>query len=103
MLIFILAMLLNPDVQARAQAEIDSVVGTMRLPVFEDRPSLLYIEAVLRETLRWHPPVPLGKSPFPHISSFSNLPTNQASHTLRPARTSITAISFRKVCDSVAV
>lgn len=63
LLIFILAMLLNPDVQARAQAEIDSVIGTVRFPVFEDRPSLPYIEAVLRETLRWHPAVPLGKLP----------------------------------------
>ena len=55
-------MLLNPDVQVRAQAEIDLIVGTERLPVFEDRPSLPYIEAVLRETLRWHPVTPLGKS-----------------------------------------
>jgi hypothetical protein len=42
LLIFILAMLLNPDAQARAQAEIDLIVGTERLPTFEDRPSLPY-------------------------------------------------------------
>ena len=63
-------MFLNPDVQARAQAEIDSVVGIVRLPVFEDRPSLPYTEAVLRETLRWHPAVPLGESPIPYFHSF---------------------------------
>lgn len=62
-------MLLNPDVQARAQTEIDLVVETERLAVFGDRPSLPYIEAVLRETLRWHPAVPLGKSLV--LSSYS--------------------------------
>ena len=96
-------MLLNPDVQARAHAEIDSVVGIARLPVFEDRRSLPYIDAILRETLRWHPTVPLGRSPILYISTrFSHLPLNQASRTLRPMRTSTTVISFRKVCDSTA-
>ncbi|KAG1825395.1 cytochrome P450 [Suillus variegatus] len=57
---FSLAMVLYPDVQRRAQAEIDSVVGRDRLPTFEDRPSLPYIESVFRETLRWQPIGPLG-------------------------------------------
>ncbi|KAG2060511.1 cytochrome P450 [Suillus hirtellus] len=52
---FALAMVSYPDVQKRAQAEIDSVVGQDRLPAFEDRVSLPYVESVLRETLRWHP------------------------------------------------
>ncbi|KAG6329177.1 hypothetical protein ID866_9912 [Astraeus odoratus] len=56
-------MVLNPEVQRRAQAELDSVVGPMRLPNFGDRPSLPYVEAVYRETLRWHPAAPLGKLP----------------------------------------
>ncbi|KAG2054196.1 cytochrome P450 [Suillus hirtellus] len=63
---FSLAMVLYPDVQRRAQAEIDSVVGRDRLPTFEDRTSLSYIESVLRETLRWQPIVPLG---VPHAST----------------------------------
>lgn len=92
-------MLLNPDVQARAQAEIDSVVGSARLPVFEDRPSLPYIDAVLRETLRWHPPVPLSISFILDVSLFlSDHLINQAFHTLRQVRTSTTDISFHKVC-----
>ncbi|KAG1849790.1 cytochrome P450 [Suillus tomentosus] len=62
---FALAMVLYPDVQRRAQAEIDSVVGGDRLPTFEDRASLPYIESVLRETLRWQPAVPLG---VPHAT-----------------------------------
>lgn len=54
-------MMLYPDVQKRAQEEIEAVVGD-QLPTFEDRPSLPYVEAVLRETLRWHPVFPLGGS-----------------------------------------
>ncbi|QRV86899.1 cytochrome P450 family protein [Ceratobasidium sp. AG-Ba] len=59
-LVFILAMTLYPDVQARAQAEIDRVVGRDRLPEMEDRDSLPYIGCVLKEVLRWQPVVPLG-------------------------------------------
>ncbi|KAG2087118.1 cytochrome P450 [Suillus discolor] len=66
LMIFLLAMVLYPDVQKRAQAEIDSVVGRERLPTFEDRASLPYIEAVVRETFRWQPVAPLG---VPHATS----------------------------------
>jgi len=52
-------MVLFPEAQGRAQAEIDAVVGSDHLPGFSDRPSLPFVEAVLRETLRWHPVVPL--------------------------------------------
>ncbi|KAH9930145.1 cytochrome P450 monooxygenase [Fomitopsis serialis] len=44
----------------KARTEIDRVVGTERLPDFDDRPSLLYLECVIREVLRWNSPVPLG-------------------------------------------
>ncbi|KAG2062784.1 cytochrome P450, partial [Suillus decipiens] len=62
LMVFALAMVLYPDVQKRAQAEIDSVVGRDRLPTFEDRASLPYIDAVMRETFRWQPVAPLGVS-----------------------------------------
>ncbi|KAK0480064.1 cytochrome P450 [Armillaria novae-zelandiae] len=55
-----LAFLLYPEVQARAQAELDAVVGPTRLPNFDDRPQLPYIDAILLEALRWNPVVPLS-------------------------------------------
>ncbi|KAF9516526.1 hypothetical protein BS47DRAFT_1340643 [Hydnum rufescens UP504] len=57
---FVLAMTLNPDVQKKAQAELDSVVGPDRLPTWNDRGSLPYIDAILQETLRWNTATPLG-------------------------------------------
>jgi len=60
LVIFVYAMMNNPEIQAKAQAELDTVVGHGRLPTYEDKPALPYIEAVLRETLRWFPIVPLG-------------------------------------------
>ncbi|KAI0076590.1 cytochrome P450 [Panus rudis PR-1116 ss-1] len=56
---FMLAMVLYPEVQRRARKELNSVLGTERLPEFHDRPSLPYIQAVVNETMRWHPVVPL--------------------------------------------
>ena len=56
---FTLAMVENPHVWKRAQAEIDAVVGTDRLPEFDDRPSLPYVDAIMREVLRWQPVLPL--------------------------------------------
>ncbi|KAJ3491620.1 hypothetical protein NLI96_g552 [Meripilus lineatus] len=57
---FILVILMHPDVQKKAQAEIDSVLGQRRLPEFGDRESLPYVECVIKESMRWHPAVPLG-------------------------------------------
>ncbi|KAF7374576.1 O-methylsterigmatocystin oxidoreductase [Mycena sanguinolenta] len=57
---FFLAMALYPDIQKKAQTEIDTVIGTDRLPKFEDRPSLPFVEALYREVMRWKPPAPLG-------------------------------------------
>ncbi|KAF7377007.1 Cytochrome P450 [Mycena sanguinolenta] len=60
--VFILMMALNEGVQRTAQAEIDSVVGSDRLPDFIDRERLPYITAVMKEVLRFHPPAPTGES-----------------------------------------
>ena len=64
-IVLILNLLLNPRVQKRAQAEIDAVVGTDRLPTFEDRPNLRYLENCIQETYRWAPLSPVG---VPHAS-----------------------------------
>ena len=50
----------NPEVQAKAQAEIDSVTGGSRLPTLEDRPKMPYIDALLTEVFRILPTAPLG-------------------------------------------
>jgi cytochrome P450 len=62
---FVLAMVLNQDSQAKAHAELDAWLGLaeLRLPTFEDRPNLPYLDKLLWETLRWYPVVPLG---LPH-------------------------------------
>jgi cytochrome P450 len=55
-------MILFPEVQEKALAEIDLAVGTDRLPAFGDRDSLPYVEAIICETMKSHPPVPLGQT-----------------------------------------
>ncbi|RAH70575.1 cytochrome P450 [Aspergillus aculeatinus CBS 121060] len=62
---FILAMTLYPDVQGKAQAEIDEVIGKNRLPTFNDRSDLPYINALVKEVLRWHPVTPMA---LPHTN-----------------------------------
>jgi len=66
LLTFVYLMMLHPGVQVRAQAEIDSVVGAQRLPDIEDQPTLPYVQALLRETLRWNPVTPIG---LPHATT----------------------------------
>ncbi|KAF9228928.1 cytochrome P450 [Gyrodon lividus] len=70
LMVFTLAMVENPHVCKRVRAAIDAVVGMGRLPDFDDRPSLPYLEAVLRETIRWQPVVPLG---VPHATTSSDI------------------------------
>lgn len=48
-----LAMVRWPEIQKRAQAEIDSVVGRGRFPTYADQPNLPYVTAVVKETCRY--------------------------------------------------
>jgi cytochrome P450 len=64
LVIFVYLLMNHPEVQHRARAEIDRVVGRQRLPDFEDRASLPYVDAVLRETMRWHPVFCMGAFDF---------------------------------------
>ncbi|KAM5534507.1 hypothetical protein V8D89_011839 [Ganoderma adspersum] len=60
---FVVLMALYPRVQQKAQAELDAVIGPTRLPAFDDVSSLPYLNALIKELLRWHSPVPCG---LPH-------------------------------------
>ncbi|KAG9080452.1 hypothetical protein FRC06_006564 [Ceratobasidium sp. 370] len=59
-----IAFILFADVQAKAQHEIDLVIGSNRLPTMEDRAQLPYIERLIEELLRWRPIAPNGA---PHV------------------------------------
>ncbi|KAG8788910.1 hypothetical protein FRC12_014072 [Ceratobasidium sp. 428] len=64
--VFVIAMVRYPEVQAKAQDEIDRVVGTKRLPTFEDQSQLPYIDQIIKEVMRWQPVTPLA---VPHTST----------------------------------
>jgi len=53
-------MTLFPEVQRKAQEELDRVFGGPALPTVEDRERLPYIDAIVKEALRWHVVAPLG-------------------------------------------
>jgi hypothetical protein len=57
-----MAMALHPEVQKKAQAELDRVLGG-RLPEFSDKPHLPYVNALMKEAARWQPVTPLGTCP----------------------------------------
>ncbi|KAJ3563463.1 hypothetical protein NP233_g8928 [Leucocoprinus birnbaumii] len=57
---FILAMTRYPEIQKRAQREVDEVVGRDRLPAHADAPYMPYIMAIVKETLRWQATTPPG-------------------------------------------
>ncbi|KAI0041516.1 cytochrome P450 [Auriscalpium vulgare] len=61
-----LAMIAFPETQKRAQQDLDRVVGRGRVPTFADLPHLPYIQAMVKETLRWRPVAPVG---LPHRST----------------------------------
>lgn len=63
---FLLAMSLYPEIQARAYAEIERVIGSCRLPTVNDKGAdkMPYIEALVLEAVRWNPPTGSG---VPHV------------------------------------
>ncbi|TRM63939.1 cytochrome P450 [Schizophyllum amplum] len=63
---FVFGIVNYPDVQARARAELDRVVGPDRMPDFADRDNLPYVERVMYESFRFWPVTPLGP---PHKST----------------------------------
>ena len=83
-----------PEVQRKAQAEIDRVVGYSRLPDYSDQDELPYIQAVVKEVLRWHPIVPLSMSLYPQHYAQTTL---QVYHTGLRKAISMKDISFLQV------
>lgn len=55
-------MALHPEIQSRAQNEIDAVIGPERLPTITDKAALPYVDALVKEVIRWHPMLPLSSS-----------------------------------------
>ncbi len=53
-------MILHPQVQKKAQAELDGVMGSDRFPTMQDRDQLPYVDAIIKETIRWAAVVPLA-------------------------------------------
>jgi len=65
-LVFILAMALYPDIQTRIRTELDRIVGCGELPTVDVRSHLPYVNAVIKETMRWNPMAPLN---LPHYTT----------------------------------
>ncbi|KAG7094385.1 hypothetical protein E1B28_007985 [Marasmius oreades] len=67
---FFIAMTLFPEIQKKTKEEIDALTGGHRLPMFEDRDNLPYLEALTKEILRFHPTAPSG---LPHCTTEDDL------------------------------
>jgi len=52
-------LVLHPEIQLKAQAEIENIVGSSRVVSDSDIPNLPYLQAIVKECLRVHPPGPL--------------------------------------------
>jgi len=76
-----LALVLYPEVQRRAQAELDSVVSRDRLPTYDDKPRLPYIEAIIQELTRWNMVTPLGAGFTPSVESCTKTQNKGVAHT----------------------
>jgi hypothetical protein len=57
---FFYLMACHPDIQQRARDEIDSVLGG-EMAIHQHRSSLPYVNAMIKEIMRWGPVVPLGE------------------------------------------
>ncbi|KAF7341645.1 Cytochrome P450 2B19 [Mycena sanguinolenta] len=93
---FILACILYPEWIPRAQKEIDTIVGEDRLPSFKDRPHLPYVEAIVRETLRWRPAARFG---VPHQSTADDVVEYKGKEYFIPKGSIIFAVSWSDESD----
>ena len=93
-------MVQHPHVWKRAQAEIDAVVGTDRLPEFDDRPSLPYVDAIIREVLRWRPVFPLSTCQKAGVIFGLLLNVQKVARARLCEVISTTATIYHKVCPT---
>ncbi|KAA1473597.1 cytochrome P450 [Dentipellis sp. KUC8613] len=70
---FLLMMVNHPEVQMKAQREVDNVVGEDRAPILEDFESLPYVQAVVSEVFRMRPPLHLC---LPHYTTADEVVEN---------------------------
>ena len=77
---FVQAMTKWPHLLARAQEEMDRVVGEDRSPLWSDYDKLPYIAACVKESMRWRPVAPTG---FPHALSEGEYSCSTPSPTCR--------------------
>ncbi|CAL1702684.1 unnamed protein product [Somion occarium] len=63
---FVLCISCYPDVQTRAQEEIDGLIGFNRVPTSQDIEHLPYIQAIIKEVHRFYTSGPLG---IPHATT----------------------------------
>jgi len=63
---FLLMMVCHPEIQIKAQQELDRVIGNGQLPDFGDEAALPYISALVKETLRYQAITPFA---IPHYLS----------------------------------
>lgn len=51
----IMAFALHPEIQAKARVQIDKVCGTERSPLWSDFSEMPYVNAIVKEGMRWRP------------------------------------------------
>ena len=86
---FLVAMAFHPEVQEKAQKEIDDVIGPEQLASSEDRDRLPYIQALILETFRWKPVVPL-------ITPHATVEDDEYKGYLIPKSSAVIAVSVIK-------
>ncbi|KAJ3478243.1 hypothetical protein NLI96_g9898 [Meripilus lineatus] len=98
----IYALSLYPEVQCKAQEDIDRVVGHLRLPDFSDRKSLPIISAIVKEALR---ALCHDENEFPDPHLFNPTRHLTSSGSLNPDTKDPESIAFgfgRRVCPGKA-
>lgn len=93
---FFLMMTLHPQVQRRAQAEIERVVGQDRLANINDQKDLPYVVAVIKEVLRWAAIVPQGITISSPLGIQVLIFQHKVYHIVLPKMTHIKVSEFQK-------